>query len=92
MVGNGFSVESPAGVLETTYGLSLGPFFHQLLRLFFRNIHPYYPVVDEFDFDTAFVEPIEDDSLRHSRACVLGVMLLGASMVCTQIGLWCGPC
>ena len=72
-------------MLETTYGLVLGPFFHQLLRTFFHNIHPYYPVIDEFDFDACFAEPIEDEDLRHSRACVLGVMLLGASMVYSAV-------
>ena len=77
---NNFNVESPAGVLETTYGIVLGPFFHQLVQLFFRNIHPYYPVIDEFDFDACFIEPIEDENVRHGRACVLGVMLLEASM------------
>jgi hypothetical protein len=78
---SGYSVDSPAGVLETTYGLVLGPFFHQLLRLYFQNIHPYYPVIDEFDFDACFAEAIEEEGLRNSRACVLGVMLLCASMV-----------
>lgn len=78
---NGFRIDSPAGVLETTYGLVLGPFFHQLIRLYFQNIHPYYPVIDEFDFDACFAGLIEDENIRHSRACVLGVMLLGASMV-----------
>jgi hypothetical protein len=84
---NGYSVESPAGVLESTYGLVLGPFFHQLLRLYFQNIHPYYPVIDEFDFDACFAEPIEDGNLRNSRACVLGVVLLCASMVCHTLSV-----
>jgi hypothetical protein len=45
-------------------------------------MHPYYPVIDEFNFDACFAIPVENEDVRHSRACVLGVILLGASMVC----------
>ena len=79
--GSGFPLDSPIGILETSYGLVLGPFYQQLLRLYFQHVHPYYPVIDEFDFDACFSESIEDESLRNARACTLGVMFLCASMV-----------
>jgi hypothetical protein len=76
-------VESPVGLLELEYGIILGPFLDELLRLYFQNIHPYYPVVDEFDFDASFSFSLENEVLRRSRATVLGAILLCASMVFT---------
>jgi hypothetical protein len=76
-----YSIESPIGLLELEYGIILGPFLEDLLRLYFQNIHPYYPVVDEYDFDASFSYTLDNAALRRSRATVLGAMLLCASMV-----------
>lgn len=76
-----YAVDSPIALLELSYGLILGPFLEDLLRIYFQNIHPYYPVIDEFDFDVSFSEAIDDEVLRQSSAIVLCAMFLCASMV-----------
>ncbi|KAF2404411.1 hypothetical protein EJ06DRAFT_203981 [Trichodelitschia bisporula] len=58
----------------------LGPLLDDLLRLYFQNIHAYYPVIDEFDFEQSFSGFSDDGNLRQSRALVLTSMLLCASM------------
>lgn len=78
---NAYDADSPVGVLEYSHGLILGPCLDEILRLYFKNIHPYYPVIEEFDFDACFSRSIKDPSLRDTRACVLGAMFLCASMV-----------
>ncbi|KAF2434904.1 hypothetical protein EJ08DRAFT_437739 [Tothia fuscella] len=72
--------DSPVGLLESKYGIILGPFLDELKVLFFQNVHPYYPVVDEYDFDAMFFYTVEKDVLRKSRALVLSAMLLCSSM------------
>jgi hypothetical protein len=76
-----YAVDSPIALLESSFGLILGPFLEDLLRIYFQNIHPYYPVIDEFDFDVSFSELIDNELLRKSRATVLCAMFLCASMV-----------
>ncbi|QDS69903.1 hypothetical protein FKW77_000995 [Venturia effusa] len=75
-----YAFESPIALLEQSCGIVLGPFLEDLLRIYFQNIHPYYPVVDEFDFDVSFSQTIDDEVLRQSRAMVLCAMFLCASM------------
>lgn len=75
------AVESPIALLELSYGLVLGPFVEDLVRIYFQTIHPCYPVIDEFDFDIDFSQTIDDETLRQSRATVLCAIFLCASMV-----------
>jgi hypothetical protein len=82
-----YAIDSPIALLELSYGLVLGPFLEDLLRTYFQNIHPYYPVIDEFDFDVSFSESIDDELLRKSRATVLCSMFLCASMVSLETSL-----
>lgn len=76
-----YAGDSPIALLERSYGLVLGPLLEDLPRIYFQNIHPYYPVIDEFDFDVSASEAIDDEVLRQSRAMVLCAMFLCASMV-----------
>ncbi|TLD30031.1 hypothetical protein E2P81_ATG06684 [Venturia nashicola] len=66
-----YAVDSPIAFLEVSYGLVLGPFLEDLLRIYFQNIHPHYPVIDEFDLDVNFTQTIDDEILRQSRAMYL---------------------
>lgn len=67
-------------MLRCTYGIKFGPFLDELLRIFFQNIHPYYPVIDEFLFDEAYAVAVRDEVTRRDRAVTLAAMLLCASM------------
>lgn len=73
--------DSAIGLLEIHHGVNLGPFLDELFRLHFKNIHPYYPVIDEFMFEENFSFTISDDQKRQDRAVALCAMLLCASMV-----------
>jgi len=72
--------DSAIGVLRCTYGIKFGSFLDELLRVFFQNIHPYYPVIDEFLFDETYAVAIRDDDVRRDRAVTLCAMLLCSSM------------
>lgn len=72
--------DSAIGILRCTYGIGFGSFLDELLRIFFQNIHPYYPVIDEFLFDETYAIAVRDKAIRRDRAITLSAILLCASM------------